>query len=99
MNRILLISVLLVVVVLLTPFSHSDEPKKQSEQFIWSLYRNSPIDKTMRIHVATFDSIEAGSVEANFSYNKENCETASKHFSGPASVSANYWCEQGRYTN
>lgn len=30
----------------------------QSDEAVLTLYRNSPLDSTMRIHIATFDSVE-----------------------------------------
>lgn len=61
----------------------------------WVLYRNSTIDKSMRIHVASFDSIEGGNVEANYEYNRENCESVSQTLGSRVGVTADYWCERG----
>ncbi len=66
-----------------------------SDRGFWTLYRNSSIDKTMRIHVASFDSIEGGSDEGNYEYNKQNCEAVSKSLGSQVGVVANYWCERG----
>jgi hypothetical protein len=58
---------------------------------IYTLYRSSPIDATMRIHVATFDADDGDA------YNHENCEIARELFAGQQGVKAKYWCERGRY--
>lgn len=41
-----------------------------SDKEIFTLYRNSPIDSTMRIYVATFDGIDGEK------YNAGNCDIA-----------------------
>jgi hypothetical protein len=64
---------------------------KTSEDQVYTLYRNSPIDKNMRIHMATFDADEK---EA---YNKENCEIGRDLFMDQAGVTAQYWCEKGGF--
>lgn len=58
---------------------------------IFTLYRNSPIEPNMRIHIATFD---AKSEHAG--YNRENCNIAQGLFSKQPGVSVRYWCERGR---
>jgi hypothetical protein len=57
----------------------------------YTLYRSSPLDASMRIQIASFDSKDG---EA---YNKENCEIAEKLFENQPGVTVNYWCEKGRY--
>ena len=57
----------------------------------YTLYRNSVLDKGMRLHVATFDS---GDGDA---YNKENCDIASGLFQRQPGVAVRYWCEKGPY--
>jgi hypothetical protein len=64
---------------------------KAGNDDIYTLYRNSPIDPNLRIHVATFDA------EDGEAYNHENCEVARKLFVGQRGVTALYWCEKGRY--
>lgn len=59
---------------------------------VYTLYRSSPIDAGMRIHVATFDEASSGD-----SYNGENCRIASELFSKHPGVTVRYWCEKGRY--
>lgn len=63
----------------------------QSEGDIYTLYRNSALDATMRIHVATFDTAEGKD------YNAENCFAAADLFQGQDGVSTRFWCEPGRY--
>jgi hypothetical protein len=57
----------------------------------YTLYRNSPMDKNMRIHVATFDAVDGDR------YNVENCQTARTLFEGQPGVRVRYWCEKGRF--
>lgn len=59
-----------------------------------TLYRNSALDSTMRIHVATFDVDEV-----NPTYNSENCQIAALLFKEQKGVVVRYWCEPGRYRN
>jgi hypothetical protein len=63
----------------------------ESDAEILTLYRNSAVDATMRIHVATFDSSDGKD------YNAENCAIAADLFGGQDGVSVRYWCEPGRY--
>ena len=65
---------------------------------VWSLYRNSVTDATMRLHIATFDSVDdTGTVsEAGLTYNGANCEVARGLFQGQDGVKVKFWCEQGR---
>lgn len=57
----------------------------------YTLYRDSPSDSNMRIHVATFDADQSDS------YNRENCEAARMLFQNQTGVTAKYWCEKGKY--
>lgn len=57
----------------------------------YTLYRNSVLDASMRIHVASFDTAEGND------YNSENCELARALFLGQDGVSVRYWCEKGRF--
>jgi hypothetical protein len=61
------------------------------DNHVYTLYRNSPLDGNMRIHVATFDTSEG---EA---YNSENCEAARQLFQAQEGVISRFWCEKGRY--
>lgn len=58
---------------------------------IFTLYRNSVLDPTMRIHIATFDTSEGER------YNAENCNIAADLFSSQQGVTVRYWCEPGRF--
>ena len=58
---------------------------------VFTLYRNSVLDPTARMHVATFDTDQGGS------YNQENCWTAQKLFQAQGGVSVRFWCEKGPY--
>lgn len=58
---------------------------------IYTLYRDSVVDRTMRIHVATFDATDGAS------YNRENCAQARDLFQSQPGVNTKFWCEPGRY--
>jgi hypothetical protein len=57
----------------------------------YALYRASPTDANMRIHIATFNA------EQNEAYNRENCDVAAKLFQSQPGVSVRYWCEKGAF--
>jgi hypothetical protein len=57
----------------------------------YTLYRNSPIDEHMRVHVATFDAKDG------HDYNMSNCQTAQDLFQNQKGVTAKYWCEKGNF--
>ena len=82
------------IVVILLSFSlpaQSDIAFRESEDAVYTLYRDSVLDKSLRIHVATFDA------DASQAYNKENCEIARDLFEGQPDVESTYWCEKGYY--
>lgn len=58
---------------------------------VYTLYRASPIDASMRIHVATFDSTEGSE------YNRDNCDIARGLFQNQPGVKVRYWCERGPF--
>jgi len=69
-----------------------------------TLYRNSPLDRTMRIHWATFDVNE----ESSSSYNLNNCQMAARLLNANVSTRTaatgqardpkfGFWCESGPY--
>ena len=62
------------------------------EENIYTLYRNSVINPSMRIHIATFDSKDGEK------YNRENCELARSLFQAQPGVTVKFWCEKGRYS-
>jgi hypothetical protein len=55
----------------------------------FTLYRNSVMDKDLRIHVASFDAADGET------YNKENCEQAQQLFQSQPGVKTKFWCEKG----
>lgn len=57
----------------------------------YTLYRNSALDQSMRVHVATFDSSDGED------YNDENCNVAQQLFQRQGGVTVRYWCEKGRF--
>lgn len=58
---------------------------------VYTLYRSSPTDPNMRIHVATFNASEGND------YNSENCYVAKNLFANQPRVTVRYWCEKGSY--
>lgn len=60
---------------------------------VFTLYRNSAIDPAMRIHVASFDTANAGT------YNQENCWLAQTLFAAQPGIKTRFWCEAGRFRN
>ncbi len=73
--------------VLLTSHILLTSSLKASEKDVYTLYRNSPIDPTIRIHVATFDNHKEGA-----RYNSENCEIVRDALQKPG-VASRFWCE------
>jgi hypothetical protein len=70
----------------------SDNHASDSDSF--TLYRNSPIDLTMRIYIATFDSTEGYD---DRDYNFENCTRAERAFENDAQFGgAHFYCQEGR---
>lgn len=59
----------------------------------YTLYRNSVLVHSMRIHVATFDADDKGA------YNQENCRLAQDLFQAQEGVTTRFWCEKGRSRN
>lgn len=62
----------------------------QSNDEVYTLYRDSVLDPSMRIHVATFDSTDGKD------YNAENCNVAADLFEHQDGVQTRFWCEPGR---
>jgi hypothetical protein len=62
-----------------------------SDDQVFTLYRSSPIDANMRIHVASFDASDGEK------YNRENCELATQLYKAQPGVTVRYFCEKGRY--
>lgn len=62
-----------------------------ADTYAYTLYRNSAGDQNMRIHVASFDSLDGND------YNSQNCEIAAKLFKAQPGVTVRYWCEKGSF--
>src|ERR1700737_1957159 len=60
----------------------------QDDGQTYTLYRNSPMDASMRVHVASFDSKDGAD------YNNENCQAAAGLYASQAKVTARFWCEK-----
>ena len=63
-----------------------------ADDAVFTLYRNSPIDASMRIHVASFDAHDSSPA-----YNQENCTVVLDLMQRQPAVTARYWCEKGRF--
>lgn len=74
--------ILLFPLLLLTACNQSDT---------YTLYRNSVLDETMRLHVATFDSKDGEK------YNQGNCDIAKDLFQKQDGVKTKFWCEKGAF--
>jgi hypothetical protein len=61
------------------------------ESDVYTLYRSSVLDATLRVHVATFDTSN-GQV-----YNAENCFVAARLFVQQPGTKTVFWCEPGRF--
>jgi len=59
--------------------------------YTFTLYRNSVTDQNMRIHVATFDSVDGEG------YNRGNCNQAQVLFQSQLGVATKFWCEKGHF--
>jgi len=66
-----------------------------SNENTYTLYRDSPLDRNMRIHIATFNSKEGGKSIPD--YNKENCMLAASLFNDQPANASKFWCEKGRF--
>lgn len=67
----------------------------EAQPAVYTLYRNSALDPSMRVHVATFDSREGGvSVPA---YNQLNCAEAAELYNRNDTERKHWWCEGGRF--
>ena len=69
----------------------------------FTLYRNSALDRSVRVHWATFDANES-----DRNYNRNNCEMAARLLNANVDASARaeeadrdpsvgFWCEPGPY--
>jgi hypothetical protein len=58
---------------------------------VFTLYRNSAVNGTLRMHVATFDAADGKA------YNMANCSHAAELFEAQPGVKTRFWCEPGRY--
>lgn len=78
------------------------EGSSSAETF--TLYRNSFLDRSIRVHWGTFDANESDP-----SYNRNNCEMAARLLNANVGASAEqegkpphpgvgFWCEQGSYS-
>lgn len=83
---------LIVTPLLLVSCKGANAPESDT----FTLYRNSVLDKNMRIHVATFDSKDGFSGKKDL-YNKENCEDSAKLRMSQPLVQTKFWCEKGFY--
>lgn len=66
-------------------------PAKAESDATFSLIRDSALDPTMRIHVATFDTREGKA------YNLENCNLVAVLMQQQPGVTTRFWCERGAF--
>ena len=85
MKRIVFVTIIILASV--PSFAHRGD--HISNEDVYTLYRSSALDATMRIHMATFDSSEGAD------YNKENCSLVRDLILTVPSVKVAYWCERG----
>ncbi|WP_159096790.1 hypothetical protein [Pseudovibrio sp. Alg231-02] len=62
-----------------------------SQTHIYTLYRNSVLDPSMRIHIATFDASDG------IEYNSGNCWLTARLFNDQDGIKTTFWCEEGRF--
>lgn len=77
----------ILIVLLLTCFSSLVQASD-----VYTLYRNSPANENMRIHIATFDADESLP-----EYNFGNCRIVRDAMINRPHISIEYWCEKGRF--
>lgn len=67
----------------------------------YTLYRNSSLDPSLRVHWATFDADDSGAGAGN--YNQENCNYAADLLNknvlalNDGVAALRFWCEMGKY--
>jgi hypothetical protein len=61
---------------------------------IYTLYRNSAVDETVRIHMATFDTDDGPKTHLR---NMTNCMYVQKLFQDQPHETNKFWCEKGAY--
>ena len=79
--------------------------RRPQEAPSFTLYRNSPADRSSRVHWGTFDV-----QQVDASHNRHNCEMAARLLNANANASkfiragrevsprVGFWCEPGRYS-
>ena len=63
----------------------------RSDGSYYTLYRNSVLDSSARIHVASFDTREGDA------YNQGNCRLAADLFAAQPDVKTRVWCEKDAF--
>ena len=58
---------------------------------VYTLYRSSPVDSSMRVHWASFDA------DQSEGYNQENCMAGADAMNAIPGITVRYWCEKGKY--
>ena len=81
--------VLFAVAILATFPSYAHRGDHIPAEDVYTLYRSSALDKTMRIHMATFDSADGKE------YNEENCALVRDLILTLPNIAVAYWCERG----
>ena len=80
-----------IVLILGLLLAACNQTNVQTEANVYTFYRNSILEPSMRIHVATFDSVD------RTDYNRASCEEAAGLYRKHDTEKKNWWCEKGRY--
>lgn len=67
-------------------------PALAGDATTFTLYRDSLLDRSARLHIASFDTAEGES------YNRENCNLVAVLMQEQPGVRTRFWCEKGQYT-
>jgi hypothetical protein len=92
------------VVIAAAVLASACTPQASHDAEKFTLYRNSFMDHSMRVHWATFDA-----AESDRNYNRNNCEMAARLLNANVAASARaegkepdaslgFWCEPGGYS-
>jgi hypothetical protein len=98
-----MIRIVAILALTLTACSPQTSPTRQQSSSTATLYRNSPIDHTLRVHFGTFDAAE------NDGVNLDNCGMTARLLNANVDAWAKtegktrdptvgFWCEPGNFS-
>ena len=64
---------------------------ERADDHVYTLYRTSVVNDSMRVHVATFDAA-GGEI-----YNRDSCEYTRALYQDQPRIKTRFFCEKGRY--